>query len=463
MRRTTNISGLVCLVSVGLSVACGSPSNRKDGRGPTTAGGAGGASSAGSSQGGNANAQGGSVSAEGGSVSSGGTSASSGGTETAGGSGVVIDPPPMVIADCDSLGEVGVWEQVAPADAGPPTSLAVDPVNSGTVYFGTSNGLNKGGTMGVWKSTNCGSTWTHINTGTDSGGCSVGPQQCSSVVDMGRIWSFGIDYVNPQNLYVNNGYGEGDLGLMKSSDGGVNWFQVWPQCSNSADCFNSKNDPENAEVNSLAPGFLGDVVVDPYNPEHILTTFHASCKNVEVCFGESLDGGATWNIVDGNPAMGSAHESRLGFLDSSETWAFISGGIWVSRNSGADWEKKSDGGGGGMYYKASNGAYYVGGGDAIFRSTDVGETWSSLPDTGPFIQGLVGDGETIYASKFAVGFDWGDNLQPYIKTNEAEGTSWEAYESPGFNQGAIQSGIDTGHNLMFSAHSEDGFWRVKIK
>jgi hypothetical protein len=63
-----------------------------------------------------------------------------------------------------------------------------------------------------------------------------------------------IDPENPQVLYTNNGYGPYDNGLMKSSNGGVDWEQSWPQCSDKKNCWNTKDAP----VNKLAPGFLGD-------------------------------------------------------------------------------------------------------------------------------------------------------------------------------------------------------------
>jgi hypothetical protein len=388
-----------------------------------------------------------------------GTGGSGGGSGTAGTGGKNPTPPPRVVANCDSLSDVGVWENVTPPFPMLPTAVAVDPINSGTVYFGTSPGSIENPSLGIWKTTDCGSTWVHINQGTESGLCAVEKVPCSTNLDHGRQWTFGIDPIDPKVIYVNNGYGMGDLGLMKSTDGGVNWWQMWPQCTDPYACYDTKNLP----INDLAPGFLGDVVVDPYNHNHILIDFHAPCKNVEFCVGESYDAGATWQVVDGNPAMGSAHESRLGFLGDSQSWVFISGGIWRTLNGGRNWEKMDDGGGGGMIYEASTGVYYIGGVDAIFRSDNDGDSWMKLPETGPLIQGLVGDGTTIFASKFAAGFPWGENLQPYITTSDGDGLTWTTYPSPPFTQGAIAMGIDDGHHLLWSVNAEDGIWRVKFR
>jgi hypothetical protein len=369
--------------------------------------------------------------------------------------------PPRMVANCEGLGDVGEWENVTPPFDMLPTALAVDPVNSGTVYFGTSPGGLTNPTLGIWKTTDCGANWVHVNTGTNSGTCSVERFQCSENLDRGRQWIFAIDPIEPQTLYVNNGYGTGDLGLMKSTDGGVNWWQMWPPCGDPQNCYDTKN--AFAEINAAAPGFIGDVLIDPHAHEHLLINFHADCRDVTVCFGESFDGGRSWRVVNGDPGMGSAHESRMAILDNSESWMFIAGDIWLTNNSGQTWRKVSDAEGGGNIYRAKDGTYYAGALDVMWRSADNGETWAQIPDTGPIIQGLVGDGETMFVSRFAAGFPWGENLQPYMTSPENDGLTWTPYPSPPMKQGAIAMDIDKGHNLLWSVNSEDGIWRVRIK
>src|ERR1700752_4352252 len=54
-------------------------------------------------------------------------------------------------------GGTGVWTSTGP-DGGDVTAMAVDPVNSKTLYLGLAF-------AGVFKSTNGGASWTAVNTG----------------------------------------------------------------------------------------------------------------------------------------------------------------------------------------------------------------------------------------------------------------------------------------------------------
>ena len=101
-------------------------------------------------------------------------SAESGSPGSSDGGQAETGPLPHVVVACPSAsdgGVVGQWENVTPptvslnADASvgaPPNygtaQLVVDPQNTATVYLGTSG-------QGIYKSTDCGATWAHINTG----------------------------------------------------------------------------------------------------------------------------------------------------------------------------------------------------------------------------------------------------------------------------------------------------------
>jgi hypothetical protein len=68
---------------------------------------------------------------------------------------------------CSNLAAAGTWENITPAAVGLPgptdcpygtNAFAVDPNDPATVYLGTCN-------QGIWKRTDRGATWAHVNTG----------------------------------------------------------------------------------------------------------------------------------------------------------------------------------------------------------------------------------------------------------------------------------------------------------
>src|SRR5262245_62465389 len=119
--------------------------------------------------------------------------------------------PPHVVAPCavgGDAGTAGVWENITPPDVGTTDAIALDPFVAGTLWLGTDpTGGKKGG---VFKSTDCGATWTHVNTGANG-----------DAVDTAHIWSMAVDYAEHGVIYVIGQYGP--EGLWKSTDGGVSW------------------------------------------------------------------------------------------------------------------------------------------------------------------------------------------------------------------------------------------------
>ncbi|HEV8247569.1 MAG TPA: hypothetical protein VGP93_17450, partial [Polyangiaceae bacterium] len=154
-----------------ISVACGASPPQNDHELGASAG----SSNVSGGNGGVSGASGasGSVNAAGG---SGGSTSSSGGTDliggtsgsTSGGSGAggTVAVPPITVGACDDLPASGTWQKINPPDANPASTfddgltgdVVTDPIDSGTVYVGV-----KG--FGIYKSTDCGATWTKLNTG----------------------------------------------------------------------------------------------------------------------------------------------------------------------------------------------------------------------------------------------------------------------------------------------------------
>ena len=295
-----------------------------------------------------------------------------------GGSSVDAGGPHVVMA-CPTVGgapgKVGVWEKITPASIiakgdTPGGAVLVNPKDTRIVYVGSANGT------GLWKSTDCGATFVHINTGKNG-----------SHIDSGRIWDMVIDPVDPEILYVIEGYGDG--GLWKTTNGGVDWENTTPIGS---------------EVAKTANGnFTSIVGMDITDHLHLVLAFHSGCGGAYApnCQAETKDGGATWRLFK-EPIAG---EGVGVIVLNATTW--LSGGyneMLQTTDSGATWNKVSTTSPHWQLYHSPSGAFYIGTMQGILKSTD-GKTWNLIPGFNQQVQGITGDGTNIYA-----GQQWGTKL-----------------------------------------------------
>lgn len=360
--------------------------------------------------------------------------------------------PTTVVGDCGELGAVGEWQSITPPDAliprgseGSPSFLfAVDPIHAGTVYLGTAY-------RGMYKSTDCGSTWVSITAGRNG-----------EAWNHSMNWTFLVDPITPDVVYTNSGYGDHGNGLWKSTNGGLDWDAVWPPPSQ----------PELAT--HLTYQFANVVVMDPDDHEHLLLTFHEECRidGVTTCIAESEDAGATWRLIPGQPSWNGNEGQILYFLDGRTHWLWGSqtNGFFRTTDGGATWtEAHQDGGrpfftshlqGSGMARSAS-GTFYLSAGDGVFRGTD-GLSWSLIPGTGPIAGGIVADGETIYVSRCYYGGFCSPSTDFLLTTPEGDGTTWAPLPSPVMTMGG-SLGFDPSHELLYSSNADNGFWRVRVR
>jgi hypothetical protein len=420
--------------SGGASGSQGKASGGGQGNGGSS-GSTGGKSASGGQTSGGANGNGG---ATGGRAGNGGTAGGSGG------SGGMQQPPPPKVNACDGLAADGKFEEITPpevkaaigtgAEAGT-FAIAVDPVNQGTVYAGTL--YHK-----LWKSTDCGATWKAIATGTNG-----------MDVNRGMNWTLFLDPIDPEVVYTNSGYGSN--GLFKSTDGGVNWTDIWSLASQ----------PELGK--SFQYNFANVIAIDPADHFHILLTFHEPClaPHPATCIVESKNGGTSWRIIDGEPSWNGNEGQVIFFLNDSKTWLWgsQSSGFWRSGDGGESWEAIS-----GMttshlqssqLVRTKNGTFFVAGADGIWRSPDgATSTWKLVPDTGPIAGGLVTDGTNMYMSTCY----FGNFCNPrYLKSPESDGQKWTQIPSPTMTQGGTM-GYDAGHHLLYSSNLAAGMWRVVV-
>jgi hypothetical protein len=387
----------------------------------------------------------------GGAIGLGGTTGTGGnGGSTTGTMRTIDAGPPRA---CDSLAAPGVWEKITPNLSVLPGAapcpyggaFVMNPIDPAVVYLGTCN-------QGVWKTTDCGAGWVHINTGKNGG-----------ALDSGRQWTFTIDPTNPDVLYTNSGYntwvpagtwdGNGVSGAFKSSNGGIDWDVLWP--------------PKDATLANLVQyNFVGQVVLDPSDARHVLVTFHATCTtpHPEACFVESTDAGGTWRVVDGQSDWVGGEGQAVYFLDNSHTWLWgsQSNGLWRTTDSGKTWaavtDKQAQGHGAGQLYRAKTGAFYLPVLNGMLRSPD-GITWTIVPDSGSIMAGCTGNGTTMWASR---GFPWDPSTNlylPFWSSSESDGMTWTQMTSPMLSNGG-QLAYDSSHKLLYSSNLGEGFWRV---
>jgi len=324
-------------------------------------------------------------------------------------------------------------------------AVLLDPNHAGTVYLGTSQ-------QGIWKSTDCGSTFIHVNVGTSGPKCGWDNKYCSQVLDTGRNWTMAADPIDSDIIYSNSGFGMYTAGLLKSENGGTDWRPIWPPQNVAADTYKG------------APDFVGSMTLDPDDHLHIVIDFHENCSapHTPLCLAETKDGGETWRIVDTDPAMGvfNAHDALHSILDNGHTWLYTANGsFWRTADSGASWNKVADLKFHSGVFHAPDKSMYIGCEYGIAHSTD-GITWSLMQSPGQLVSNLVSDGKSIFASNFAVCSDWDKDLHPYLSAPVAGGT-FTPFASPGFTQGGALA-LDPDHRILYSSNCQAGFWRTVL-
>jgi hypothetical protein len=363
-----------------------------------------------------------------GSSSTAGAGAATGGSDSGGSGGSggrPANPTPVhMVGDCANLGAVDKFEDITPPGvAGQEfgvTNVVADPVHSGTVYAGSQQ-------KGLFKSTDCGSSWTHINTGRNG-----------AILDTGLLWSLVIDYADPNVLYTSAAYGM-DLSLMKSTNGGVDWDSTAPKGS--------------LVEKSVEYNFLQDTAIDPTDHLHLIITFHGNCSG-DVgagCIAESHDGAASWNLIKG-PTSGWVDGSGPQILAGPKFLIqTLQGGLFYTEDGGKNYEKVAAGADHSLY-KAVNGTYYSGSDYGLIRSTDGGHQWTVVPGA-PNGYGIIGDGKRLFLSMRY-------SEQPYYTSPEDDGLTWTPMPSPPTCCGGVYLAYDSDHHVMFSANTRGGLLRV---
>jgi hypothetical protein len=349
-----------------------------------------------------------------------------------------VSPPPNLGA-CDGLADAGVFENITPPGTNVEGfAIAVDPVNQGTVYVGTIHGK-------FWKSTDCGAHWVATS------------GRNSTNVNSGMNWTVAVDPVDPKVVYTNAGYGAEGSGLYKSVNSGADWDLIWPPAT------------QPQLLSALTYHFANVVAIDPADHLHVLLTFHEAClpPHPSTCIAETMNGGQSWRLIDGQPNWNGSEGQVIFFLGNSHTWLWgsQSNGFYRSADSGSTWAVIP-----GMttsHLQGSqllrvNGVWYQAGSDAIWRSpTGLPNEWTRLDGTGPILGGVVSDGVNIYASTCYFP-DFCSAGSRYLRSPVTDGLTWTEMPSPHPSMGGTMA-YDEGHHLLFSSNGRAGVWRVRTR
>ncbi|HXI32495.1 MAG TPA: hypothetical protein VNH63_00295, partial [Gemmatimonadales bacterium] len=192
--------------------------------------------------------------------------------------------------------------------------VRIDPSDPNTVYAALwqqqqafwEGGDFGGGSGGIFKSSDGGTTWTQLTDGL--------PQVLEA--------NLALAPSNPKTIYamvasVNPAGGSGPVGFYKSTDGGLHWTL---RTANTADA---------RPLIRIGGGDLPTIVVDPKD-ENVVYSASTVMWRTE-------DGGATWSAVRGAPGGDDYQRVWVSPQDPSLVVAVSDQGAVVSANRGASW------------------------------------------------------------------------------------------------------------------------------
>lgn len=293
--------------------------------------------------------------------------------------------------------------------------IAIAPSNPNILYVGTGEANGGGGSstydgLGIYKSTDAGSTWTY-----------------SGLDEIGNTGRIVINPKDPEKVFVaamGDLYGKTpDRGIYRTVDGGASWQKVL-FVSDSTGAIDIVINPKNSDTLYAALW------------ERIRTINRETYGGVSCNVYRSFDGGTTWKILANGLPTSSNNSGRIGLAISESSpnvvyaiYADKEGlfkGIYKSTNSGNSWARMNDGSLTNMFatYGWWFGRIHVDPTDPdvvyaigydLYKSTNGGSSWKNIgnsvhvdhhavyvhPKNPNFV--LLGNDGGVYISKNAAG------------------------------------------------------------
>ena len=204
-------------------------------------------------------------------------------------------------------------------------TMAFDPFNPNTIYAGTGEGFTAYQGVGMFKSIDSGSTWTHLNsTSTDT---SINP----SGLDWWFINRIAVSPANPQIVLAGTTTGTGTGGttasgkVYRSTNGGISWSKVGD--FQGLDVKFDPNNPNNAIVGS-DDGYV-------YYSSNAGVNWTPSAQIVSTPVGRGTPKTARIEIGYARSAPGTVYASVDNNAESNT--ANVRGQVWKSLDGGANW------------------------------------------------------------------------------------------------------------------------------
>jgi len=195
--------------------------------------------------------------------------------------------------------------------------VIMDPANPDVLYatlwqqqqsFIEGQGFGGAG-MGIFKSTDGGTTWNQLTTGLPS---------------IGQA-NIAIAPSNPSILYATVAPATGPIGFYKSVDAGAHWFQAIQGANNERP--DAKQDMR--PLARIGGGDLPTVTVDGKNPDVVYTA--------STVMWRTMDGGLTWSAVRGAPGGDDYQKIWVNPREPSIIIVVADQGAVVSANRGVSW------------------------------------------------------------------------------------------------------------------------------